>query len=232
MKKTFALAALAACTGTLSATVIVPVSVTGPAGDAGSSTDALINSAGLRDPGDSPVVLITGDALATAQLFNHRLDGGGHVDSWTLAGTTPAVFVFDLTGGGDTSIGTALLWQYGNDEGTTTPKGNSTMDFELIFHTDAEGAVIDFGTEAVDYSNTMAQVTDTGSANNNAQTFQFASENARYVGLRIVNNYGTPPGGDRLGLGEVAFATEAVPEPSSAALLGLGSLALILRRRK
>lgn len=69
MKKTFALAALAACTGTLSATVIVPVSVTGPAGGAGSSTNALINSASLRDPGDSPVVLITGDALATAQLF-------------------------------------------------------------------------------------------------------------------------------------------------------------------
>jgi len=34
------------------------------------------------------------------------------------------------------------------------------------------------------------------------------------------------------GLSEVAFQTAAVPEPSSAALLGLGGLTLLLRRRK
>lgn len=34
------------------------------------------------------------------------------------------------------------------------------------------------------------------------------------------------------GISEVAFQTSVVPEPSSAALLGLGGLALVLRRRK
>ena len=39
-------------------------------------------------------------------------------------------------------------------------------------------------------------------------------------------------GGDRVGIAELRLIGDVVPEPSSAALLGLGGLALILRRRK
>ncbi|NWK54516.1 PEP-CTERM sorting domain-containing protein [Verrucomicrobiaceae bacterium N1E253] len=48
------------------------------------------------------------------------------------------------------------------------------------------------------------------------------------------NHFGASGGGDRVGISELAFVGDvvAVPEPSSAALLGLGGLSLILRRRK
>jgi len=48
---------------------------------------------------------------------------------------------------------------------------------------------------------------------------------------KLINNTGTPTFGDNR---ELAFTvtTTAVPEPSSTALLGLGGLALLLRRRK
>jgi hypothetical protein len=46
------------------------------------------------------------------------------------------------------------------------------------------------------------------------------------------NQFGViPNGGDRVGIAELRFIG-AVPEPSTAALLGLGSLALVMGRRK
>jgi len=45
--------------------------------------------------------------------------------------------------------------------------------------------------------------------------------------VEVTDNQG---GIDRVALGEVKFI--AVPEPSSAALIGLGGIVLILRRRK
>lgn len=56
---------------------------------------------------------------------------------------------------------------------------------------------------------------------------------AQYVRITITDNYfglGGGAGGDRVGFNDFQF--NAVPEPSSTALLGLGGLALILRRRK
>ena len=51
----------------------------------------------------------------------------------------------------------------------------------------------------------------------------------RYIQLEFDGNSHT---GDKWGLTELAIEGTAVPEPSSTALLGLGGLALILRRRK
>ena len=61
---------------------------------------------------------------------------------------------------------------------------------------------------------------------------------ARYVEMTALDNFfvapgdgsgGETPGGDRVGLGEVAFA---VPEPSSLSLLAIGLLAVLRRRRR
>ncbi|MGB0992575.1 MAG: PEP-CTERM sorting domain-containing protein [Akkermansiaceae bacterium] len=220
--------------GGVNAAVIAPTSITGTiAGDAGSSVGDLISGSGLS------AGLTGGETLATAQATTHVLTGGGHTDSWTF-GTTGGNPVFSIDLGSELSFGTIILWQYGNNGGpTATDAGNHTREFELIFHTAAEGSTFDFGTEAVEYSGTMSYIDaggDDSSATNLGQAFQFASVDAQYVGLRIVSNYGGQPGitagGDRYGLGEVRFATEAVPEPSSTALLGLGGIALLLRRRK
>lgn len=60
---------------------------------------------------------------------------------------------------------------------------------------------------------------------------------ARYVEFTALDNFFVAPGnvdpdrgGDRIGFGEISFSP--VPEPSSSLLLGLGGLALVLRRRK
>jgi hypothetical protein len=53
---------------------------------------------------------------------------------------------------------------------------------------------------------------------------------ARYVAIEQLSNYGDTNGGNRTGFEEIAIT--AVPEPTTTALLGLGGLALILRRRK
>ena len=62
------------------------------------------------------------------------------------------------------------------------------------------------------------------------QSFSFPAVNARFVEMVPTDNlFGiAPPGGDRVGLGEVAFE---VPEPSSA-LLGLLGLSFLLRRKR
>lgn len=60
-----------------------------------------------------------------------------------------------------------------------------------------------------------------------------APSGTTHVRLLITDNgFSTGSGGDRTGLGEIRFGGVAVPESSSTALLGLGGLALILRRRK
>jgi hypothetical protein len=210
--------------------VIKPVSVTGSiAGDAGSSDQWLLNdNAGYAAPGlERPLgtgnTLDTGDSLADALATLAQLSGGGHAESWTFGtgGGNPE-FVFDLTGVGNTSIGSIILWQYGNNGGPGTDNcGNHTREFELIFHTEAEGATFNFGTETVEFADTMVPVYADDTSGNVAQHFLFDSQvSVRYVALRIASNYLPPAdllitvGGDRYGLGEVRFATEA-PLPST-----------------
>jgi hypothetical protein len=70
-------------------------------------------------------------------------------------------------------------------------------------------------------------LTVTNTANNNLTEYDFGSTVAsgQYVIMKMTGNGGNP-GGSELVLGTF------VPEPSTTALLGLGGLALILRRRK
>ncbi len=197
-----------------------PVSVSGSiVGDAGSSVDFLLDDnpaqadPGLQDDEGAAATLATGDSLSKA-LATYAFRGGkGHQESWTRKTTEgEPVFTFDLTGGGDTAIGSAILWQYGNDGGTGPSNGgNATKEFALIFHTEAEGAVFDFDAETAEFTGTMDVIEGDNTIDNFAQLYYFGSQiNIRYVGLKILSNYGAEyTGGDRYGLGEVRFATEA-----------------------
>ncbi|NQT40601.1 MAG: discoidin domain-containing protein [Planctomycetes bacterium] len=220
-------------------TIIKPVAVsTSITGDAGSSHLYLLDdnpgfaAHSLQRPVGTGVTLETGDPVSHALVTVHERSGTAHAESWTRGtGLGLPEFVFDLTGGGDTPVESILLWQYGNGS-----PGNSARDFELIFHTEAEGDVFSFasgsGTEANEFTGTMDAAAPFTTDANVAQQFNFAPETARYVGLRIANNYLgiLGPGGDRYGLGEVRFvapaAGAAVPEPSTFALAALGLLGL------
>ncbi|MBN1853144.1 MAG: hypothetical protein JW829_10490 [Pirellulales bacterium] len=239
---------LALLVGTTSvhATIIAPSSVTGNiAGDAGSSWDYLLvdnpsyAEDGLQRPVGTAVTLPTGSSLSDALATYAARSGGAHAESWTYGtGAGNPEFVFDLDS--DTDIGSIILWQYGNNGGDGDSNGgNATREFELIFHSSAEGNLFDFGTEAIEFSGTMDPIYGDATADNYAQFFSFGSAiNARYVALRIASNYLPPAdpiitaGGDRYGLGEVRFATETViPEPSTLVLSGLllGLCTLIVR---
>jgi len=51
---------------------------------------------------------------------------------------------------------------------------------------------------------------------------------AQYIGIEMLTNHGA---GDRTGFGEVAFTSNPIPEPTSMALLLLGGLGILRRRR-
>ncbi len=228
----------------MSALVVTPVSVTGTiAGDAGSNVNYLLVDNGgfgqgsLQRPVGTAVTLPSGatvsDALAT---YAYRA-GDGHQESWTSPTTSGnPVFTFDLTNGGDTDIGSVILWQYWNNGGGGAGNEcNSTREFSLMFKTDAEGN--DFSTWTPEFSGTMDSIPGDTTADNYAQLFPFTTlENVRYVGLRIDSNYAGQPGitggGDRYGLGEVRFVDEVVPEPSATTLVGALCLFGLLRRRR
>lgn len=209
--------------------VVKPVSATSTiAGDAGSNVNFLLNDnpasgeISLQDDTGAAVALDTGAPILDAICALAARSGSAQAESWTRgASLGNPVFVFDLTGGGDTDIGSILLWQYGNNGGPGAGNGgNSTREFSLIFHTEAEGDAFDFGAETTEFTGSMAPIYGDSVADNVAQPFFFgASVSARYVALRIDSNYLSPAdpiitgGGDRYGLGEVRFATEFEVNP-------------------
>ncbi|BDS07049.1 hypothetical protein NT6N_20890 [Oceaniferula spumae] len=233
---TFSLMGMAAA----SATVIAPVSVSGPAAGASSSLAYLIGDNAGNAPDNltlsgSATTLPTGTSLADAQATTHYLAGNGHFESWyALTSNGLPVFVFDL--GSDQNFGTALVWNYGNNGGGAASRGNQTKSFEMIFHTEAQGNTFDFGTEAIGLNGSMPYEDGPDADGLAAQTFQFSELTARYVALRITENHADTTvfagDGSLYGLGEVRFATESIPEPSTTALLGLAGLGMIIRRRR
>ncbi len=124
---------------------------------------------------------------------------------------TPApVLVFDL--GSVVRLTEISLWGYAD----TNANGALAVDLRFSDTTTFTGAPTSIGG--------ILQATAP------RQSFSFAPVDARYVELTPTDNYFgiNPPGGDRVGLGEVAFA---VPEPSASLLSLLGGLLLLRRRR-
>lgn len=153
--------------------------------------------------------------------------GGFPADYIEVAGAP--VLTFDL--GTDVPLNEISVWGYA---ATNT---NGVSEFSLSFATEAEG--VGGGSATAGPFTTIGDLTTGTNDDTSRQSFNFDAVTARYVELSATDNFfnapgdgsvaGTLAGGDRVGLGEVAF--QQVPEPSSAILLLLGSLALMRRKR-
>lgn len=128
---------------------------------------------------------------------------------------TPAVaprLVFDL--GSSVTLNEISIWGYADGN------GNGLISADLRFSDTPTFTGAPFSIAGITQPVTPRQ------------NFSLPEVNARYVELIPTDNlFGiAPPGGDRVGMGEVAFA-QPIPEPSSALLALLGLAGLIRRKR-
>jgi len=229
------LAVSALATGAGFSAVILPTYLS-----ADSSPDALSSPSKLVDDSGMTPNVLNGDDLSLALSAEHDYNGG-YQESWVtnangadyFSGGTSPIIVFDL--GADTTVGSVLIWQYQNNGGGDTNVGNQAYTINVRFNTAAEGSSTFSGAPTLI---TLKKVPGADGLNgvNSAQAFAVpTTPTARYVQFEVTDNYrgisGVTGGGDRVGLGEVRFATDVVPEPSSALLGTLGLLALLRRRR-
>ena len=134
-------------------------------------------------------------------------------------GQAAPVLTIDL--GADQLLTEISIWGY------LEWTANGASAFSLRFATEADG-LAGFGTSIV-YNPGI-----TGLLNESylRQSFALTPVTGRYVEMTITDNFygGLTPGGDRVGLGEIAF--QQVPEPATIGLLGLGFAGLGFPRRK
>ncbi|MCA9167177.1 MAG: hypothetical protein KDB23_05895 [Planctomycetales bacterium] len=176
----------------------------------------------IQGPGVGIDAAAPHDKLLGAADGNWVTDACGFPCDYIETTGAPSL-TFDL--GADTDLSEISVWGY------TTTNSNGVKDFNLTFGTDA-GGMAGIGSSITYNPSFSMELEDIA-----RQSFSFDSVMARYVTLTATDNYFSPPGdgsagelagGDRVGLGEVAFAV--VPEPSSLSLLVIGMLPFLRRR--
>jgi len=156
-----------------------------------------------------------------AGSFATTAPGGGASDFFASIGADTSVdLVYDLTGGGDTPVDSVLCWQYENSGGGGASVGNHARTLEIRFNTEADGPTL-FAGPPITVTLLPVVDGDADDANdlggvNAAQAFPLGEQAGRYVQVSLTDNYfglqGMTGGGDRVGLGEIRFASAALPE--------------------
>lgn len=219
MKTTMSLAALAGLALSTSAQAATVVGVT--------IQDVSSELAGFARTADNTINGGAGFQAGVQSTHTNSTANGNSM--WLSQGTfatpndpLPAFITFDLEDNYDLSSFT--VWNY-NESGATARGANGVT----VSVASSEGG--SFTALAGITTFTIAQgdaVTAFG------ETFDLtalaAAGNVRLLRIDITSSHGGDF--DFAGLSEIRFDGEAVPEPTTTALLGLGGLALILRRRK
>jgi len=189
----------------------------------GSASATYVSAVTIEDvsselAGRAPVNVINGNGFTEAT--------GVHVSTfendtmWLNNNVMPSYITFDLEANYD--LDSVTVWNYNEYQRT----GRGAKAVEISIAASEGGAFTSIGTFEFDRApgteSNFAQVIDL--------TSYAAAGDARLVRFDISSNWG-PEGGpaDYTGLSEVRF-TE-VPEPATMALLGLGSLVLIRRKK-
>jgi len=170
--------------------------------------------------------------LGTGSTHRWVTDAPGGFPSDYIAIAGPPVITFDL--GANVSLSEISVWAY------TATNSNGIAQFSLRFATAAEGPG-GFST-SITYNPSFGAPANTPGAiplddiTRNSFTFS-QTVSARYVEFTALDNWFWPPGngtggvvagGDRVGMGEVAFAQ--IPEPSAVLLGGVALLGMLRRR--
>ena len=154
---------------------------------------------------------------------------GGFPSDYIAVHDGPEYVWFDL--GADVSLSEISYWGYANSN------ANGMRDFNLSFATAAEGGIAALGDEGYGTAITANPSFTALQEESPRQSFAFPEAvTARYVRLEAVSSFfdqpGAGAGGDRLGIGDIAFENNPIPEPGSLALIGLASAGLLLRRKR
>lgn len=194
-------------------------------------------------------ITFTGTAAETYPDETRLTDGSGLSAVLTLANIGTVTH---------SSVSTNNAWVT-TDPGTAggdffAQNGGTTVSFELTLDqtyniTDFVNWAYGFGT--VNDNNISSVTFDYGVGNFSSSTGPIAIAEASAAGRSVITSVGGitadririnvtdnhyiasgGDGGDRVGLAEIRFIGTAIPEPSTSALIGLGALSLILRRRR
>ena len=216
MKTTLPLAALAGLALTASATaavIITPTSATSTTTIGGSRTiDYTIDGSDLTAAGDPGTIVDDTHAVND--------DSAGYWLSGADAVSGSEVLTFDL--GGTFDVTDIHHWRYTRAGGAPT---RSLKTFDIYVSTNG-GSSYSLGVAAA----TLGDFALPPYTALPAVTKTFATQSGvTHIELRNLVNHGDA---SFYGLSEIRFGGEVVPEPTTTALLGLGGLALILRRRK
>jgi hypothetical protein len=166
-------------------------------------------------PGTNPLTnVIEGPGVGYDAAEPHdRLGGtyytdapGGFPSDYIEANPGPEEIILDL--GSDNVLGEMSYWGY------SATNGNGIREFTLSFATDAESGGAGLGDESYGGSvsfNPMFEATNDDFAR---QIFDFGEfVVARYVKVTVLSNYfGIVVGGDRIGVGEIAFAQVVISD--------------------
>ncbi|WP_235203409.1 PEP-CTERM sorting domain-containing protein [Sulfuriroseicoccus oceanibius] len=231
MKTTCALAlGLGMVAAANAAVVIQPTSISYTGTNPDSGITGLDNEAALID-GSGLSAALTVANIDTVTHANPIFSSPGN--AWTtndpggassdFFASSPGTVIFEVTLDNTYALDTFYNWSYDFDEGSGNGNNIKTVNIEY--------GIGDF------LGGTLTGVTFTTTTNNLASTAALGGINADRLRITVTDNFFGEPGrggGDRVSAAEFAFVGDvaAVPEPSSTALLGLGGLALILRRRK
>ena len=193
------------------ALVITPVGATTTGGNlSGRPIENTIDGSGLSGVGD--ILTQTHSVGVNSDLWLSADGNGSGVE-----------FVFNL--GGTYTVDSVHLWNISYTSGAVN-RGLKTVD--VTFSTDGGlnyNTLIE-GSEYDDFGNYAMSAT--GGAPGVAETKTFTAV-AGVTHIKFTDS--TNHGATYTGIGEIRFGG-VVPEPSTTALLGLGGLALILRRRR
>ena len=162
----------------------------------------------------------TGISVTETHLINS--DSAGYwLSASTAVGSGTETISFDL--GGTYDVDTIHQWVY--TRSGATKRGLQT--FDIAFSTNNG---VSYSTAVTAASLSMGAFTEPAVTALPAQTRTF-TEQTGVTNIQFSNlqNFGDT---SYFGLSEIKFEGTAVPEPSSVALLGLGGLGLLIRRRR